>query len=191
MKVYMRWMTKQLLIHSCFWSILLCSAAGPVTHKLLMEAVSSRLIAIKGLVDAIGTILVTAAFNRWGDKIYRHMRAIAIGEILGYGALIVGVIAGTLSLTQYFVLETLAWVLLTNLLICSNNKVKRYLYAADEREKFDNNRSIAFSSACVIGNSIAMLSMPPAVAWSLFLLGIAIGNVFSVLAYNQARQVEQ
>lgn len=191
MKVYMRWMTKQLLIHSCFWSMLLVSAAGPVTHKLIMEAVSPRLIAIKGVADSLGTVLMTALFNKYGDKIYKHVRLINLAEAVGYGILIIGVITGVLNLVQYFVLETIAWVLMTNLLICSENRIKRYLYAADEREKFDNNKNIAFRSACVIGSSVAMLEIPPVIAWSLFVAGIAIGNVFSVLAYNQARKVEQ
>ena len=190
MKLYMRWMLRQLLIHADFWSMLFISTASPVTHKLVMENVSSRLIAAKGLVDAIGIIVITALFNRFGDRIYKHFVAIAMCENVAYTLMLVGVITRTISITTYYVIESIAWILLTKNLICCCNRIRRFIYESEEREKFDNNRHIAMSAATIIGNSVALFVIPEWAAWMLMSLGIICGNLFSVLAYKQARRIE-
>lgn len=190
MKTYVNWMMKQSLIHADFWSILFISIANPVTHKLVMENVSSQLIAARGLWDAVGIIVITALFNKFGDRIYKHFVAIAMCENIVYAIIITGVITKVVSITTMFMVESIAWILLTKNLICCCSRIRRFLYESEEREKFDNNRHVATSAAEIIGYSVAMLVVPEWLAWSLISLGIICGNMFSILAYKQARRIE-
>ena len=184
MKVYLKWMVSQYLIHDVFWSVLFFSAAFPMTHKWLMTEVSDKLIAFNGLVGSVGIIVVNSLFNKYGDKMFKlFMLSVAL-EMLVYATILPLVGFNKITPTFYYLTTTFVDIVLLRNIVCCNNRLRRMLYDREIREKYDNSCPIANAAGTIIGSCIGMFSLPLWLAWCCVAAGVVIGDVFLILAHR-------
>ncbi len=186
MKVYLKWMTSQYLIHAAFWSVLFFAAAFPVTHKWLMTEVSDKLIAFNGLVGSVGIIVVNSCFNKYGDRMFKLFRLSVALEIVVYATILPLVGFGKITPTFYYLTTTFVDIVLLRNIVCCNNRLRKLLYDKEVREKYDNSCPIANAAGSIIGSCIGMLSLPLWLAWCFVAAGVVIGDIFLFAAHHSA-----
>lgn len=186
MKNCVCWMCSQWLLLSAFWSTLFLSAGTPVTHKFVITQVSSQLIAMKGMMLSIGTILVNSTFNKYGKSIYRFYRLFLIVEMVIYLALIPLMVMGSLPAWVYYVMTAMCDMVIARNIICCNNRMRRLIYHGEDREMHDNCRPIMQSVACIGGNLIACCGLPVSTSWWMIGIGVVLGDILFWVAYHQA-----
>lgn len=186
MKNCIYWMCSQWLLLSTFWSTLFISAGTPMTHKFIMTEVSSQLIAAKGLVLSIGTILVNSTFNRYGRCVYKFYRYFVLVEMLLYITLIPLIVNGCIPTWLYYVLTAVGDMIIARNIICCNNRMRRLIYKGEDRETHDNCRPIMQSTACIGGNLIACCGLPLSTSWWMVGIGVLLGDILFLVAYHKA-----
>lgn len=187
MKNCICWMCSQWLLLSAFWSTLFLSAGTPMTHKFIMTEVSSQLIAVKGLMLSIGTILVNSTFNRYGKSIYRFYRLFIVLEMLLYATVIpLMVIGGVIPTWLYYVATAIGDMVIARNIICCNNRMRRLIYQGEDRETHDNCRPIMQSTACIGGNLIACCGIPLSTSFWFIGIGVVVGDILFLVAYHKA-----
>lgn len=81
-----------LMLLANFLSSLFYSMSYPYIYAETLKAVSTYYISFEQIITCISTVIFSVAWNRAGDKIFRHYRKIMIAEIIADIILFVDVI---------------------------------------------------------------------------------------------------
>ena len=165
------------------------SASYPCIHKVIMENISDKLIALSQITNCLSIVFFGFIWNR--QKIlFRYFPIFCFCEIILTFSLTIYVIT-TNYIRAYYIADTLIFAIVSRNIICGGNKLKTLMYSDDERAKYDNNESSCYAIATIIGSLISMITNSGFVfmLW-VATIGNAIDNMFYLYTYNKIRKGE-
>jgi hypothetical protein len=183
---------KDNLIKSVFYSTLFYSLAYPSIQKIVIEAISYKLIALNSIIICIGTIIIGHAWNKYKDFLYKYYLFFLILEIICYMAAIFGAIVFN-SYFGYYLADTLIFATISKNIIIGANTLKARKYNEEEiRNKYDNNVQIYASIATLIGSGLCLLiELPIWLSFIAMFLGVSIDNIFYGIEYLKIKNVKK
>ena len=165
------------------------SASYPCIHKVIMENISDKLIALSQITNCLSIVFFGFIWNR--QKIlFRYFPIFCFCEIILTFSLTIYVIT-TNDIRAYYIADTLIFAIVSRNIICGSNKLKTLIYSDDERAKYDNNESSCYAIATIISSLISMIANSGFVfmLW-VATIGNAIDNMFYLYTYNKIRKGE-
>lgn len=173
-------------------SMLLCtficttlySATYPYIYKLVIAAISDRLLAVNQIVECMSIVFFGEVWKR-NKKFFKYYPVLCIIETIASIGLAVYTVI-TQNMVGYYILNTLIYALITRNIICGGIKLKALRYSTEEtRERFDNNNNSVSSIATILGSLIAMvLNLNFSSMIIIAILGNTIDNIFYIYIYK-------
>ena len=101
------------------------SASYPCIHKVIMENVSNKLIALSQITNCLSIVFFGFVWNR--QKIlFRYFSVFCFCEIILTFSLTIYVIT-TNDIRAYYIADTLIFAIVSRNIICGSNKLKAYI----------------------------------------------------------------
>lgn len=188
MKATAKWMTNQLLIWNKLVCMFLFSISHPVIHQYLISGISPRLIAMESVMISLSTIIVNSLFIKYAERVFRYMPLLLLAETGIYATICPSIHFGLISARMYYLIEITTVAIITRNLSCCGNRIRRILYAGEEREKYDTCVPIADAIAVIAGGSIAMIGIPLHWAWIVVMAGVIADDIFLMIIWLRLRK---
>ena len=171
---------KDKLVIGNFITSLFSSLCYSVIHQQLINAVGSNLISINCFITYGVGIIFPIIWNKYKGKLYNYYGFLLIAEIIIYSILNVTVISGKLDLLGYYIIDTIAFSIITQNILCGSRRLKALKYNNENlRTKFDNDCQIAINIACMVGFGISsIIEFSFNQAFVMNLIAIISDNIF-------------
>lgn len=169
-----------LMLLANFLSSLFYSMSYPYIYAETLKAVSTYYISFEQIITCISTVIFSVAWNKAGDKIFRHYRKIMIAEIIADIILFADVIIRG-DLKFYFLLNIIIFAVITKNLSCGGIRMRAKVNPTEkQREEYDNNSNTVYALSTLAGTVIATITLPK--INTLFFLAL-IGNIIDNFLY--------
>lgn len=179
------------MLVATFLTTIFYSSTYPYIHKHIISEVSEDFLALNQILNCLSTIVYGYIWNKT-DKIFKYCSFLCVFECLTtIGTTLFCIF--TKNIVAYYIMDTLAFALITRNFICAGAKLKAMRYRTEkEREHFDNNNCSVSAAATIIGASIAMvLNLNFETMLCLATLGNAIDNFIYVFIYEKEKKKEE
>lgn len=165
------------------------SASYPCIHKVIMENVSDKFIALSQIINCLSIVFFGFVWNRQ-ERLFKFFPVFCLCEIMLTFSLTFYVIA-TNDIRAYYIADTLIFAIISRNIICGSNKLKTLIYCEEERAKYDNNESSCYAIATIIGSLISMI-VSSGFIFMLWIatIGNAIDNIFYLYTYNNTKRIK-
>lgn len=180
-------------------SMLLCtficatmySATYPYIYKLVISAVSDRMLAANQIIECLSIVFFGELWKR-NKKLFKHYPTFCVIETIASIGLAVYTVT-THNMVGYYILNTLIYAIFTRNIICGGIKLKAIRYSSEEqRERFDNNNNSVSSIATILGSLIAMvLNLSFSAMIIIAILGSTIDNIFYIYIYRKETKYDK
>ena len=180
-------MFKDELLIASFLSSLFIGIAQPTVHRVCMANVSTRMISLNSIIICIAGIIVPALWTDNGKKLYKYFALLGLLEASTYIITVALVIMNIISIPMYYIIDTLAFSIITKNLICGGNMLRNKRYdTQDKRNKYDNLLQIACNSSSIIGYGINLIyPCGQVLAFTCMAIGISFDNWFYIKAWKK------
>ena len=171
-----------------FLSSLFYSMSYPYIYAETLKAVSTYYISFEQIITCISTVIFSVAWNRAGDKIFRHYRKIMIAEIIADVILFADVIIRG-NLKFYFLLNVVIFAVITKNLSCGGIRMRAKVNPTEkQREEYDNNSNTVYALSTLAGTVIATITLPKVnTLFFLALIGNTIDNFLYLYIYRRIK----
>lgn len=178
-----------LMLLANFLSSLFYSMSYPYIYAETLKAVSTYYISFEQIITCISTVIFSVAWNRAGDKIFRHYRKIMIAEIIADIILLADVIIRG-DLKFYFLLNVIIFAVITKNLSCGGIRMKAKVNPTEkQREEYDNNSNTVYALSTLAGTVIATITLPKInTLFFLALIGNTIDNFLYLYIYYRIKE---
>lgn len=177
------------MLLATFLTTIFYSATYPYIHKEIILELPDTYIALNQVVNCISIIIFGRIWNTYSDKLFKFYPAYCIGETLTtVGTYIFFIINH--NLIAYYILDTLAFSIITRNIICGGVKLRVLRYNTEQsREHFDNNNNSVSAAATILGSAIAIiLNLDIIIMLGLATFGNIIDNVFYIKIYYSTKK---
>lgn len=167
----------------------LYSSTYPYIYKLVISAVSDRMLAANQIIECLSVVFFGELWKR-NKNLFRYYPTFCVIEtIMSIGLAVYTVV--THNMVGYYILNTLIYAIFTRNIICGGIKLKAIRYSSEEqRERFDNNNNSVSSVATILGSLIAMvLNLSFSAMIIIAILGNTIDNIFYICIYRKETKV--
>lgn len=167
----------------------LYSSTYPYIYKLVISAVSDRMLAANQIIECLSVVFFGELWKR-NKNLFRYYPTFCVIEtIISIGLAVYTVV--THNMVGYYILNTLIYAIFTRNIICGGIKLKAIRYSSEEqRERFDNNNNSVSSVATILGSLIAMvLNLSFSAMIIIAILGNTIDNIFYICIYRKETKV--
>ena len=178
-----KFMLKDWMIRGAFLEVLFLSVAAPSMKIIVMRAITPQMIALRFMVGNISVILFTILYDKFSDKIYPFYPLMLFTRIVVYTTCVVCIIQDIMTIPAYYLIDICISSMLSKTIHCCYARMKRMSYAGEDRERFDNYKTMSAAIAGMIGNTFAFFNLPPVVTWSCFGLSVLVDNLCSTIQY--------
>lgn len=183
---------KDNLIKSTFYSTLFYSIAFPAIQKIVVDAISYKLIAVNSIVICVATIIIGHAWNKRKELLYKYYVLFLIAEAACY----VGAIFGAIVFKNYFayyIADTLIFASISKNIVMGGNTLRARKYNSEViRNDYDNNTQIYASIATLIGSGLCLIiELPLWISFIAMFLGVTLDNVFYGIEYYKIKHEEK
>lgn len=177
-----------LMLLANFLSSLFYSMSYPYIYAETLKAVSTYYISFEQIITCISTVIFSVAWNRAGDKIFRHYRKIMIAEIIADVILFADVIIRS-NLKFYFLLNVIIFAVITKNLSCGGIRMRAKVNPTEkQREEYDNNSNTVYALSTLAGTVIATITLPKInTLFFLALIGNTIDNFLYLYIYHRIK----
>lgn len=178
-----------LMLLANFLSSLFYSMSYPYIYAETLKAVSTYYISFEQIITCISTVIFSVAWNRAGDKIFRHYRKIMIAEIIADVILFADVIIRG-DLKFYFLLNVVIFAVITKNLSCGGIRMRAKVNPTEkQREAYDNNSNTVYALSTLAGTVIATITLPKInTLFFLALIGNTIDNFLYLYIYQKIKE---
>lgn len=178
-----------LMLLANFLSSLFYSMSYPYIYAETLKAVSTYYISFEQIITCISTVIFSVAWNRAGDKIFRHYRKIMIAEIIADVILFADVIIRG-DLKFYFLLNVIIFAVITKNLSCGGIRMRAKVNPTEkQREAYDNNSNTVYALSTLAGTVIATITLPKInTLFFLALIGNTIDNFLYLYIYHRIKE---
>lgn len=178
-----------LMLLANFLSSLFYSMSYPYIYAETLKAVSTYYISFEQIITCISTVIFSVAWNRAGDKIFRHYRKIMIAEIIADVILFADVIIRG-DLKFYFLLNVIIFAVITKNLSCGGIRMRAKVNPTEkQREEYDNNSNTVYALSTLAGTVIATIALPKInTLFFLALIGNTIDNFLYLHIYRRIKE---
>lgn len=177
-----------LMLLANFLSTLFYSMSYPYIYAETLKAVSTYYISFEQIITCISTVIFSVAWNRAGDKIFRHYHKIMIAEIIADVILLADVIIRG-DLKFYFLLNVIIFAVITKNLSCGGIRMRAKVNPTEkQREAYDNNSNTVHALSTLAGTVIATIALPKInTLFFLALIGNTIDNFLHLYIYHRIK----
>lgn len=178
-----------LMLLANFLSSLFYSMSYPYIYAETLKAVSTYYISFEQIITCISTVIFSVAWNRAGDKIFKHYRKIMIAEIIADVILFADVIIRG-NLKFYFLLNVIIFAVITKNLSCGGIRMRAKVNPTEkQREAYDNNSNTVYALSTLAGTVIATIALPKInTLFFLALIGNTIDNLLYLNIYQKIKE---
>ena len=180
-----------IMILAMFLSTLFYSLSYPYIYAELLKVVPKGYISIEQILCCIGTIICCKIWNKYSDRLFKYYGVMLWIEMIADIVLFLDVQIRH-DLCDYFLINIIIYSIITRNLVCGGNKMRARLNPNEkDRERFDNNNTVANSIGTVMGAGIAIiLSLKLNSLFILTLIGNIIDNIFYLYIYKKLNHIE-
>lgn len=166
------------------------SSTYPFIHKEVMQYVTSSQVAILNIIDCLGVILYSWAWNKYGKTLYKFYPYFCMLETILTISTTTAYIL-THNIVACYLVDSVVFTIITRNILCGTIRMKAARYPdSDSREKFDNRNNGYSSLATIIGSVIAIwLKLPYAIMLVIATVGNCIDNIaFTIIYYKMKKK---
>lgn len=183
-----RFMMKDWLIRGAFLEVLFLSVASPTMKIFVMRAITPQMIALRFMIGNISVILFTILYDKYSDRIYRIYPLMALVRIIVYPTCVWMIISDILTIPAYYIIDMLIATMVSKSIHCCYARMKRLSYSGEDRERFDNLKTMSAAIAGMVGNTFAFIGVSTTVAWICFAISMIIDNTCGIIQWNELRK---
>jgi len=175
-----------LMLLSTFLCTIFYTSTYPIIYKTIMSTIHKNFISINQIVACCSIILFNSIWNKHSNKLFKYFPALCALEMVCTLIVTIYISTSKASITSFYILDTLIFVIVTRNIICGGSRLKALKYSTpSKREKFDNNNSSYTSLATIIGASISIaLRMDFITMLWIAASGNCIDNVLYMIIYK-------
>lgn len=175
-----------LMLLATFLCTIFYTATYPIIYKIIMSTVHKNFISINQIVTCSSIILFNSIWNKYSNKLFKYFPALCALETVCTLIVTTYISISKASITSFYILNTLIFVIVTRNIICGGSRLKALKYSTpSKREKFDNNNNSYASLATIIGASIAIvLEMNFITMVWIAAFGSCIDNILYIIVYK-------
>lgn len=175
-----------LMLLSTFLCTIFYTSTYPIIYKTIMSTIHKNFISINQIIACGSIILFNQIWNKHSDKLFKYFPALCALETVCTLIVTTYISISKASITSYYILDTLIFVIVTRNIICGGSRLKALKYSTpSKREKFDNNNNSYASLATIIGASISIaLKMDFTTMLWVAAFGGCIDNVLYMIIYK-------
>ena len=175
-----------LMLLSTFLCTIFYTSTYPIIYKTIMSTIHKNFISINQIVACCSIILFNSIWNKHSNKLFEYFPALCALETVCTLIVTIYISTSKASITSFYILDTLIFVIVTRNIICGKSRLKALKYSTpSKREKFDNNNSSYASLATIIGASISIaLKMDFITMLWIAAFGNCIDNVLYMIIYK-------
>lgn len=175
-----------LMLLSTFLCTIFYTSTYPIIYKTIMSTIHKNFISINQIVACCSIILFNSIWNKHSNKLFKYFPALCALEMVCTLIVTIYISTSKASITSFYILDTLIFVIVTRNIICGGSRLKALKYSTpSKREKFDNNNSSYASLATIIGASISIaLRMDFITMLWIAAFGNCIDNVLYMIIYK-------
>ncbi len=175
-----------LMLLSTFLCTIFYTSTYPIIYKTIMSTIHKNFISINQIVACCSIILFNSIWNKHSNKLFKYFPALCALEMVCTLIVTIYISISKASITSFYILDTLIFVIVTRNIICGGSRLKALKYSTpSKREKFDNNNSSYASLATIIGASISIaLKMDFITMLWIAAFGNCIDNVLYMIIYK-------
>lgn len=177
------------MLLASFLTTIFYSSTYPYIHVAVISELPDTYLAVNQIVNCLSIIIFGKLWNTYSKKLFRWYLLFCICECLTtIGVVLFYVI--TRNIIGYYILDTLAFAIITRNIICGGVKLRALRYNTEEsRERFDNNNNSDYALATIIGSIIAIwLDLNIVLVLSLAAVGNMIDNAFYICIYYSTKR---
>ena len=178
-----------LMLLANFLSSLFYSMSYPYIYAETLKVVSTYYISFEQIITCISTVIFSVAWNRAGDKFFKHYRKIMIAEIIADVILFADVIIRG-NLKFYFLLNVIIFAAITKNLSCGGIRMRAKVNPTEkQREAYDNNSNTVYALSTLAGTVIATIALPKInTLFFLALIGNTVDNFLYLYIYQKIKE---
>lgn len=175
-----------LMLLSTFLCTIFYTSTYPIIYKTIMSTIHKNFISINQIVACCSIILFNSIWNKHSNKLFKYFPALCALEMVCTLIVTIYISISKASITSFYILDTLIFVIVTRNIICGGSRLKALKYSTpSKREKFDNNNSSYTSLATIIGASISIaLRMDFITMLWIAAFGNCIDNILYIIIYK-------
>lgn len=162
----------------------LYSSTYPYIYKLVISAVSDKLLAANQIIECLSVVIFGEVWNR-NKNLFQYYPTFCVIETIASIGLAVYTLVSH-NIVGYYILNTLIYAIFTRNIICGGIKLKAIRYSSEEqRERFDNNNNSVSSIATILGSLIAIfLNLSFEAMIIIAILANTVDNIFYIFIYK-------
>ena len=175
-----------LMLLATFLCTIFYTATYPIIYKIIMSTVHKNFISINQIVTCSSIILFNSIWNKHSNKLFKYFPVLCTLETLCTVVVAIYISINKSSITSFYILNILIFVIVTRNIICGGSRLKALKYSTpSKREKFDNNNNSYASLATIIGASISIaLKMDFTTMLWIAAFGNCIDNILYIIIYK-------
>lgn len=167
-------------------SNLFYSMSYPIVHTICIKDLSSNLLSFTSLLSCILAIILSQAWLKYSDKLYKTFGISLLLEGILYAILLVLFLSNKMTPAMYYVWDSIIMAIITRNIISGGNRLKAMRYRHEEREIFDNKSTLYCNISCVIGFGFSsIITLSTNMAFILMWIGMVVDNAFYYLIYRK------
>jgi len=180
------------MLLATFFTTLFYSATYPFIYKKIMSdpRMTEDFVALQQILNCLSVIVFSYIWENKTDKLFKYYREFCIAEMVTTTSITIYCLI-TNNIVGYYILDSIAFALITRQIICGGIKLRANRYNTEQkRVSFDNKNNMFGSAATIIGSLLAMiLSLDFEIMLILATIGNCIDNIFYITIYtNQTRR---
>lgn len=182
-------MKRDYLIMAGFLSGLFYSLAYPVIHLECMQNINSNLMSMSSLMSCVLTVVITQLWLKKSEVMYKTFVVSLMIEVVLYGTILYLFYTGIFSAVAYYISDCIICSIITRNIINGGTRLKAIRYRNEHREVYDNKNMMWCNIASILGYGISsVFVLPRLIAVVFMFLGMAIDNMFYLLAYLETKK---
>ena len=165
------------------------TASYPKIHIAVMSKLPDTYLAVNQIVNCLSIIIFSRLWNKYSDKAFRFFPMYCIIEwVTTIGTVLYYVI--TKSIVGYYILDTLAFAIVSRNIICGCIKLQALRYTTEvSREQYDNNCNSIYALATIIGSTISIwLDIDIMKMLCIAAIGNTLDNIFYICIYYSTKK---
>lgn len=167
-------------------SNLFYSMSYPIIHTICIKDLNSNLLSFSSLLSCILAIIISRAWLKYSDKLYKTFGISLLLEGISYAILLVLFLSNKMTPAIYYVCDSILVATITRNIISGGNRLKAIRYQHEEREVFDNKSVLYCNIACVVGFGFSsIITLNTGVAFVLMWFGMVVDNIFYYIIYKK------
>ena len=175
------------LVCSLFYAL-----SYPYIYAETIKAVSKAYISADQIISCLGVVVFGVAWNKYGDKLYKHYPLIVLAETVADIVLLTHVLI-TGNLKFYYIFNVLIYAIITRNMANGGIRLRAKVHPDEQsRERYDNNCNIVNSVATLLGASISIaISIDIKVLFVFALIGNTFDNLCYYYIYRKVNEIKE